>query len=1070
MIRIIRGQKLDQNKEFFGIGFLNVKEKLVVILVAIMALALSQIAHSYDNKLTHRTLTKSAFYSSLLEDNRQYLIKTFGDTFTADLISGTPITSINGKTIHELFQDGSDFEDGGPDTNDCRASNHFHNPLKPWDQAMMTDARLTSVGSYLINVHCVKEGWKFADRRSSLTWGTEYIAPSPDGGKIEVNNQVWSWDHARFDYLRALEANDKQDRDEHFASMFRTLGHVVHLIQDGAQPAHVRNDFESHLKFVDVDLNDFEDIYAIGVKGVLKRWGGSPYEEYVKRNTAALIAENPPIKPTFENPSLTDFWDTDIYDGTNPSENLTQGITEITNANYFSKKTIPKSAWPIKRPLYPSPQEYDEADYHQFPHPTITSQTARICTGQLEGSAAVSAYLFRFISRGGTGDCEEGDYLALGDFWGAGSILNTPASFNNEDIQDIRFSLDNYVYQAYAEKLLPLAVGYSAALIDYFFRGELGVLTHPDGLIIKNNSAEALDKFTDENNSEIGDFRIYYDKTGGGRTLLASYTLDAPIVPGDKTPVIQFTVPSDNITPGRYIAVFNGKLGKEEGAVIGKVVSPKIYYVSTRNTRPDGSGDEIDKIVRMEPDGSDKTILFDNIDPDFGIGKLSVSPDSKQLVFQGNQAIGSEIQEPFSIDFYYSGAPGENPYTFSVSNNSGQIIDKYTDLDSNEVGTFYIYNKTVFTKEKRIIAEFDLSAPMLPGEKTPYIRFTPPINFDGDYLVDFSGKIGNEEGWLSRVVAPVEHQDYTIPAGANVVDSNVTSGFKANAAYVDTVRLFLYDLSAINIEPEPLPVALTGGFFPDWSPIENVIAFQRGEAGDMTQRGQSSIWTVDLESTVITQITNSTLADPRNDAHPAWSPDGEKIAYVTNSYLEMPEPTPENYCGNSQVSIELMDANGSYSGDGTVCLNNFGYQADNPRLPVWRPDGNEMMYIARWGVLNSEGGELIRFNNLPYKVSTNNAVQTETALFNHNAIDQYPFPYVSLSSWAYANQDIIAITYVGSSTITSVGGESQPPFAYSTSVGNVPRVIRLMNSVNGDISDPLTNNTDSDDFYPVFAY
>ncbi len=245
---------------------------LLACLVA-FSVTIVNVVYAYDNNITHRALTKSAYEGSLLSENRNYLVNNFGDSFVIKIVDGKPVTIIKGKEVFEWIKEGSDFEDGGPDTNDCRASNHFHNPLKPWDQAMMTDARLTSVGSYLINVHCVKEGWKFADRRSSLTWGTEYIAPSPDGGKIEVNNQVWSWDHARFDYLRALEANDKQDRDEHFASMFRTLGHVVHLIQDGAQPAHVRNDMQSHLEITHAAFEN------------PMKWGGSFYERYVNNHT-----------------------------------------------------------------------------------------------------------------------------------------------------------------------------------------------------------------------------------------------------------------------------------------------------------------------------------------------------------------------------------------------------------------------------------------------------------------------------------------------------------------------------------------------------------------------------------------------------------------------------------------------------------------------------------------------------------------------------------------------------------------------------------------------------------------
>jgi hypothetical protein len=40
------------------------------------------------------------------------------------------------------------------------------------------------------------------------------------------------------------------------------------------------------------------------------------------------------------------------------------------------------------------------------------------------------------------------------------------------------FFLDELCHQDYAEKIVPRAVGYSAALLDYFFRGTLSI-RHP---------------------------------------------------------------------------------------------------------------------------------------------------------------------------------------------------------------------------------------------------------------------------------------------------------------------------------------------------------------------------------------------------------------------------------------------------------------------------------------------------------------------------------------------------------------------------------------------------------------
>ena len=51
------------------------------------------------------------------------------------------------------------------------------------------------------------------------------------------------------------------------------------------------------------------------------------------------------------------------------------------------------------------------------------------------------------------------------------------------------FYLDEACHLDYAEKLIPRAVGYSTALLDYFFRGRLDVAVFPD---FQDNSLYAL--------------------------------------------------------------------------------------------------------------------------------------------------------------------------------------------------------------------------------------------------------------------------------------------------------------------------------------------------------------------------------------------------------------------------------------------------------------------------------------------------------------------------------------------------------------------------------------------------
>ncbi len=126
--------------------------------------------------------------------------------------------------------------------------------------------------------------------------------------------------------------------------------------------------------------------------------------------------------------------------------------------------------------------------------------------------------------------------------------------------------LDENVHNTYAMELLPRAVGYSAALIDYFFRGKLDfVLDEGDrgdgtkGIRIYNLSDEEME----------GTFNLYYDATDGNRHLLGSWSL--LLSPHGLSSGLSFSVPNNNLEEDLYIIVFRGRMGMEQGTVAGYI-------------------------------------------------------------------------------------------------------------------------------------------------------------------------------------------------------------------------------------------------------------------------------------------------------------------------------------------------------------------------------------------------------------------------------------------------------------------------------------------------------------------
>jgi hypothetical protein len=222
--------------------------------------------------------------------------------------------------------------------------------------------------------------------------------------------------------------------------------------------------------------------------------------------------------------------------GTDP----TIGLAEYTNANFFSQNTI----------FSPS-----------FPFPTRSSV-------QLKADKEIvpkTGELRRYITK--VRDGEVIDHFAV-----PSSLLE----FLPADLQTKKIGFDETVFGDYAAKLFPRAVGYSAALLDYFFRGKLDVdLVQPDSdnasllqLIGANGSDDPL---------VDGTLTLYSDSPSGVRTSVTSVRVNG-VQKGQElfsTPVT-FQAPED--AERRFVAVYTGKLGLEEpagdfpGGVIGKVL------------------------------------------------------------------------------------------------------------------------------------------------------------------------------------------------------------------------------------------------------------------------------------------------------------------------------------------------------------------------------------------------------------------------------------------------------------------------------------------------------------------
>lgn len=242
----------------------------------------------------------------------EYIAQNTLNSFSLDNYLKTQLGMTNGyntffdnKEIFRWLRDGGASEDVF-----IRFLNHFHNPL--------TDKGL----DLWIWGMTVKSALDWAQ----MTAGTQGIAGN------------YSWNDARVYYFWGLAADSRDMREHYFAETFRGLGQLMHLVEDMSSPAHTRDD--QHLL----------------IEG---------YESWARRNvalsedSASLLISGEPSLNIFFQPSdsyplnVRNLFDTNQYRDVNPDPAITLtgniGLSEYTNANFFSDDTIDSQIFPSPR-------------------------------------------------------------------------------------------------------------------------------------------------------------------------------------------------------------------------------------------------------------------------------------------------------------------------------------------------------------------------------------------------------------------------------------------------------------------------------------------------------------------------------------------------------------------------------------------------------------------------------------------------------------------------------------------------------------------------------------------------
>ena len=361
---------------------------------------------------------------------------------------------------------------------------------------------------------------------------------------------TWSWPVARRRFYDFLTLPSPKARQEALSDTARALGQTMHMTQDATSPAHTRDD--PHL---------FHDGYEARIEELRTSDDTSLRARFEALLTAPSLLPAPAIFASVDDAQapapIARLIDNEKYTGSLQSYSVSAqtGVAEYTNGGYVSDDTIFLGfALPRRESL--GPAVFD---------PSAGSPGAR-----------------RYFPKTG-----EGDPI---DHFVAEGALYERLLFRGQLVGG--FVLDDKIYEDYAAQLLPRAVGYSAGLLNYFFRGNFDFavdVSHADPSkrfltvsIPSDPAAEAMD----------GTFTLLAEDKDGLRSPVPGASITTALGRGGFLRTA--------FTPGTgvraYVLAFQGKLGDEPGAVTGKV-RPMGPLVSAVQAVAEFTGEEQRTIV-----------------------------------------------------------------------------------------------------------------------------------------------------------------------------------------------------------------------------------------------------------------------------------------------------------------------------------------------------------------------------------------------------------------------------------------------------------------------------------------
>lgn len=500
---------------------------------------LHTLASAYETD-THRLLTCQALKRSVVFTDSQFMSSMGFPSLAA--LQGAGCVPVNGGTSQAKFSTysgetptladsmsapdailyGAYFEDVIKST---ISFNHFFDPQ--WGGGVGRGLTVEPFDALPIGIHGV----------ASPHWITEDVATYTD--------QYYSFTKGQQALFDAFSAYSPNERANYFGFAFQSVGHLVHHVQDMAQPQHVRN--EPHLH---------DDVIPIPKHPIEHKWAlpAARYELRTKElfptadSMAAVIAANPvyPVPVFSRAPDY--FSNITPYSGMADftAKNYVAFLVNLGQAGYTA--TSRNGAWVLSNtsPEFPLPNGVNVDGTNK----RIELQPAPY---QASSAGAKAYYVVGKVFDGASNTSRDDQRLARES--ALGLPLARGAGMRLFSGVDEQVWVDGY------NILFPRAVAFSAGLINHFFRGKLS-FSKSSGAVwtIRNLSSSTMS----------GHFFVYAEDADGMRSMWPSSAGFETIVPNASLNITLASEPPASIK--KLVLVFTGQLGSESGRVAGVVV------------------------------------------------------------------------------------------------------------------------------------------------------------------------------------------------------------------------------------------------------------------------------------------------------------------------------------------------------------------------------------------------------------------------------------------------------------------------------------------------------------------